>query len=47
MPKTKNGGFILDDSGLAPYSVQKKQEVSNTRKATKPRNIKSEKRKGK
>ncbi len=26
MPKTENGGFILDDSGLCPYSVSDKSE---------------------
>ena len=30
MPKTEDGGFILDDSGMCPYSVDdqsKKEDV--------------------
>lgn len=33
MPKTKNGGFKLDDSGLAPYKAsQKPKSVSKVDK---------------
>lgn len=24
MPKTEDGGFILDDSGMCPYSINEK-----------------------
>lgn len=41
MPKTKNGGFKLDDSGLAPYKAP--QKPKNTTKTDK----KSEKNKKK
>lgn len=33
MPKTKNGGFKLDDSGLTPYKVPPKPK--NTQKSDK------------
>mgnify|MGYP001750466917 CR=1 len=29
MPKTEDGGFILDDSGLCPYSVDDESEKEN------------------
>lgn len=29
MPKTKDGGFLLDDSGLAPYNVGEIREKNN------------------
>lgn len=36
MPKTKNGGFKLDDSGLAPYKTSTKPK--NTAKTDKKNN---------
>lgn len=35
MPKTEDEGFILDDSGMCPYSVDdqsKKEDVENEEK---------------
>ena len=26
LPKTEDGGFILDDSGMCPYSINEKPE---------------------
>lgn len=38
MPKTKNGGFILDDSSCDPYGVAKMREKMNGAKKRKTGN---------
>ncbi len=38
MPKTKNGGFILDDSSCDPYGVAKMREKMNGAKKSKTNN---------
>lgn len=35
MPKTEDGGFILDDSGLCPYSVDNESEKEDMKKEEK------------
>ena len=32
MPKTEDGGFILDDSGMCPYSINEKPEKEKENK---------------
>ena len=35
MPKTEDGGFILDDSGMCPYSINEKPEKEKENKEEK------------
>lgn len=35
MPKTKNGGWKLDDSGLAPYGKQKERKETGNKQGDK------------
>lgn len=35
MPKTEDGGFILDDSGLCPYSVDDESEKEDEKEEEK------------
>lgn len=39
MPKTKSGGFILDDSSCDPYGVEKNREKMNEAKKSKIGNM--------
>ena len=50
MPRTKNGGFWLDDSGLAPYREKTEKDVkghcvSKKRNTVRKENSKGEKKK--
>lgn len=45
MPKTKDGGFLLDDSDLEPYKVPPKKDIKPNKPETTRKKSKTEKKK--